>query len=67
MIKLTSMNQQTFYLNCSLICRIDQAPDTVITLTDGKTMMVKNTPEEIAALFLSYQRQVFGRNPILDN
>lgn len=67
MIKLTKMNQQIFFMNASLIYRIDQAPDTVITLTDGKTMMVKESPEEIVALFLDYQRQVFGNSPILDN
>lgn len=67
MIKLTKMNQQIFFMNASLIYRIDQAPDTVITLTDGKTLMVKESPEEIVALFLDYQRQVFGNSPILDN
>ncbi|MFC6348058.1 flagellar FlbD family protein [Vagococcus carniphilus] len=67
MIKLTSMNHQTFFINCSLIYRIDQAPDTVITLTDGKTLMVKEKPEEVVALFLDYQKQAFGHIPTLDN
>ncbi|HCM88657.1 MULTISPECIES: flagellar FlbD family protein [Vagococcus] len=58
MIKLTSMNNQEFYLNSMLIYRIDQAPDTVITLSDGKTIMVKESSEEVVQFFLNYQKEV---------
>lgn len=58
MIKLTAMNNQEFYLNSMLIYRIDQAPDTVITLSDGKTIMVKESSEKVVQLFLSYQKEV---------
>ncbi|SLM86886.1 flagellar FlbD family protein [Vagococcus fluvialis] len=41
-----------------LIYRIDQAPDTVITLSDGKTIMVKESSEEVVQFFLNYQKEV---------
>lgn len=59
MIKLTAMNNKKFYLNSTLIYRIDQAPDTIITLSDGKTLMVKETSEEIVELFLRFQKEIF--------
>ena len=62
MIKLTSLNNKEFYLNSALIYRIDQAPDTVITLSDGKTLMVKETSEEIVELFLKFQKEMFRPN-----
>ncbi|MBO0476966.1 flagellar FlbD family protein [Vagococcus sp. DIV0080] len=58
MIKLTGMNNQEFVLNSTLIYRIDQAPDTVITLSDGKTMMVKESIDDVVEKVLFFQKQV---------
>lgn len=63
MIHLTSMNQQAFYLNSALIYRIEAAPDTVITLVDGKTLMVCESPEQVAALVMAFQREVHSGAP----
>lgn len=60
MIQLTTMKNQLFFLNSSLICRIDTTPDTIITLVDGKTLMVKESSKEVSIKFLEYQQQVFN-------
>ena len=58
MIQLTGMNGQEFYLNSGMIYRLDQAPDTVITLSDGKTLMVKESVEEVANRVLRFHQEV---------
>ncbi|AQP54570.1 hypothetical protein CBF34_01145 [Vagococcus penaei] len=58
MIELTMLNNTKFYLNCSLLARIEASPDTIITLVDGTTLMVKESPEKVANLFLVYHQQV---------
>ena len=40
MILLTALNGREFYLNPELIYRVEEMPDTLITLIDGKTLVV---------------------------
>ncbi|MCO7174697.1 flagellar FlbD family protein [Sporolactobacillus kofuensis] len=47
MIKLTHFNNQSFMLNAFLIEQVEALPDTTITLTTGKKLVVKETPEEV--------------------
>lgn len=61
MIQLTSINGKSFLLNSSLIYRIDRSPDSIITLRDGQKVMVQETAEEIAQLYLDYQKRLVGR------
>jgi len=42
MIKLTKLNGGALYLNPLIIESIEIVPDTVITLTNGKTIIVKD-------------------------
>ena len=59
MIILTSINGKDFCLNCDLIYKIEEAPDTIITLMDGKVLRVNNKTEEIIQMIISYKRQIF--------
>ncbi|KRN06844.1 hypothetical protein FD15_GL000403 [Liquorilactobacillus sucicola DSM 21376 = JCM 15457] len=63
MIALVSMNGSKFYLNPDLIYRIEETPDTVVILTDGKTLIVKQSAEEIVDLIIEYRRKVFRQLP----
>ena len=45
-IELTAWSGEKFYLNPDMIVRIDERPDTVITLTDGTPIVVKDTAKE---------------------
>ena len=47
MIKLTRLNSEQFALNCDLIERIEESPDTVLTLVDGKHIMVTERLSDI--------------------
>ena len=40
MIEVTRLNNKIFILNCELIESVESTPDTVITLTNGKNMLL---------------------------
>lgn len=62
MILLKSLSGGEFYLNNDLIVKIEALPDTVITLADGKTIRVKDTPEEIIERIVQYKRRIYQGN-----
>ena len=61
MINLTRMNDSTYTLNSDLIEMVEETPDTVITLTSGKKLVVRESREEIIRLVEEYKRHIFIR------
>ncbi len=47
MITLHKLNDETFILNASHIETIESKPDTVLTLTNDRKYIVKESPEEV--------------------
>lgn len=62
MILLTTLSGSPFYINPDLLFKIEALPDTVMTLTDGKTMRVKESPEEIIKKIIHYKKQIYLGN-----
>jgi flagellar protein FlbD len=60
MIRLTRLNQAPLVLNSDLIEHIDVTPDTVITLTTGQILRVRETAEEVIRRIIEFRRQIFG-------
>lgn len=58
MIELSDMSGKEFILNAELIYRIDKQYDTIITLTDSKKLMVRESPEEIVEKVKKYQQEI---------
>ena len=58
MIDLTRLNGVNFTVNCDLIESIEETPDTVVTLTTGKKLIVKESRQAIKNLVLSYKRKI---------
>lgn len=57
MIELTRYNGGKFFLNITHIEVVEATPDTVITLINGKKMIVKETAQDIANFVTAfYQR-----------
>ena len=54
MIDVTKMNGLEFTINADLIEVIEEVPDTVITLTTGKKIMVKESRLQIKSLVKNY-------------
>ncbi|GGK13696.1 hypothetical protein GCM10010965_03360 [Caldalkalibacillus thermarum] len=58
MIKLTKLNKQPFYLNAVYVERVDSTPDTVITLINGRKVIVLESVGEVVKLITDYYCQV---------
>ncbi|MDO4965360.1 MAG: flagellar FlbD family protein [Lachnospiraceae bacterium] len=59
MVELTKMNGTTFLINSDLIETIEENPDTVITLVNGKKFIVKERRQEVKNLVISYKRDIY--------
>ncbi|CCX88805.1 putative flagellar protein FlbD [Clostridium sp. CAG:590] len=62
MIELTKLNDIKFMVNADIIEMVEETPDTVVTLTTGKKMIVKESRQEIRDLVIAYRRSVFCRD-----
>lgn len=61
MIKLTKFNSDVnkkgeFILNAEIIETIEQTPDTVVTLMNGKKLIVEENMEEVVRRVMAYRR-----------
>ncbi len=59
MIDVTKMNGLEFTINADLIEVIEEVPDTIITLTTGKKIMVKESRLQIKDLVKRYKHEIF--------
>ena len=59
MIELTKLNDVKFTLNSDLIETIEDVPDTVITLTTGKKIFVKESRQNVKNLVILYKQEIF--------
>lgn len=61
MIEVTKINDTKISVNAELIEIIEEIPDTVITLTTGKKIFVKESRQKIENLVKSYKRDIFSQ------
>ena len=59
MIEITKLNDVKISINAELIECVEEIPDTVITLTTGKKIFVKESRQKIENLVKSYKRDIF--------
>jgi flagellar protein FlbD len=60
MIRVTRLDGTTAYLNPDLIQWIEASGDTVITFTDGKKLIVKETAEALSQQFIQAKKSFNG-------
>ncbi|HLC42530.1 MAG TPA: flagellar FlbD family protein [Methylomirabilota bacterium] len=58
MIKVTRFNRELVVLNAELIESVEATPDTVITLTSGKKLLVSEPVELVVERILEYRRAI---------
>ncbi|MCA9240904.1 MAG: flagellar FlbD family protein [Planctomycetales bacterium] len=56
MIKLTKLHGEPFLLNAELIKYVEKCPDTILTLTTGDHIVVRETPDDVMRLALEYHQ-----------
>jgi flagellar protein FlbD len=58
LILLTQLNGASIYVNSNLIETFESTPDTVLTLTTGRKIIVKESPKEIVSRAAEYASRV---------
>ena len=60
MIELTKLNDSKLTVNAEIIELVEETPNTVITLTTGKKLIVQESREEITDLVIKYKRAIYA-------
>jgi flagellar protein FlbD len=63
LICLTRLSGKEFYLNPHLVEFMEETPNTVITLTTGKKIVVEEPAETVITEIVTYRRQIFSAIP----
>jgi flagellar protein FlbD len=58
MIVVTRLDGSSALLNIDLIVTIEQTPDTMLSLTTGDMMLVRESPEELVERITRFKRGV---------
>ncbi|MBO7634623.1 MAG: flagellar FlbD family protein [Lachnospiraceae bacterium] len=62
MIDVTLLSGKQITVNAEIIEVVDEVPDTVITLTTGRKIIVKESRQKVKSLVKSYKRDILNRN-----
>jgi len=56
-IRVTRLNGSVFYINAEMIEFVEGTPDTVITLTDGAKLVVREATDLVIRAIMIYRQQ----------
>ena len=59
MIDVTGMNHQKFILNADHIEKIEEVPETIITLTNGRKYLVLESIDDVRNEVIRYKNKIF--------
>lgn len=62
MIKLTGMNHKEFIINEDNIEKIEEVPETVITMTNGNKYIVEETIDEVIDDIVAFKKRIYNSN-----
>ena len=60
MITVTRLDDRVVVINAELIKMIESTPDTIITLINGDTLIVRENVDEVVRRAIDYTRQIRG-------
>ncbi|MBO5095002.1 MAG: flagellar FlbD family protein [Lachnospiraceae bacterium] len=60
MIELTKLSGQKILVNCDLIELVEETPDTVVSFTTGRKIIVKESRQDVKNLVKSYRKDIFA-------
>ena len=59
MIRVTRLNGAELVLNADLIESLEATPDTIVALTTGKKLMVKEAVDDVIGKIVEYRQLIF--------
>lgn len=62
MIKVSRINGKEFVINSELIEFVESTPDTVISFTTGKKVVVQESVDDIINKVIEFKRQTYQNN-----
>lgn len=65
MVWLTRLNHQPLIVNSDLIEHIEETPDTVITLTNGQILRVRENAGQVIERVVEFRRRIHGPDQTL--
>ena len=66
MIAVTGLDGVSMLLNVDLMIRVSQTPDTLISMSNGETFFVRETPDELVDRVIRF-KQTTGSGPPVGN
>lgn len=60
MIKLTRLDGSHIYVNAELIEFLEETPDTVVSLTTGRKLVVKEPAADVSEQIIALERRIHG-------
>lgn len=60
MIEVTKINGQKILVNSDLIEVVEETPDTVMSLTTGRKIIVKESRQDVKNLVKLYRKDIFA-------
>lgn len=60
MIRVTKINNIEILLNSDLIETIEQTPNTVLTMVNGKKIIVKETSHEVYDRIIDFRSKIYS-------
>ena len=63
MIRLTRINDSLVVINAEMIELLEQSPDTIVTMTTGHKIFVKESVDDVIERVMEYKRSILN-NPI---
>lgn len=65
MIEVTRLNGSIYFINADMILTIEATPDTVVTLTNGEKLMIKESPQELIDRYITLKRRIACELPVV--
>ncbi len=60
MIEVTKFNDEKLTINADLIESVEETPDTVISLSTGRKIIVKESRQEVRNLVILYKKECYA-------
>ena len=60
MIEVTRLNKEGLLINAELIEMIEETPDTIISMTTGRKLVVMEKKEEMVDKIIKYKQRILS-------
>ena len=61
MIKVTRLNESQLWVNDDRIDFIEETPDTVISMTNGNKLVIRESAEEVVSIIIDFRVRIGER------